>query len=401
MFGRRRQTTRLGTRTVRSAGRVMGQAVRRVGQGLSKGFTKAAKQAAAGAVGYKLYKSGRKVARVFGGNPYAGGNDLTVSKRRVGRKKKMTFPRINKLMRVGLNNMIFRYQNISNFDTNVGALTISNWQQAAGEVIMPVHTYDITSFPNLGNYGPGRHHYWTGLTNAANCDRLPSPGQTPTGATDANGYWNIEHKGGVNPTTTFPNASRMIHNWTDIRLNLYGARKRTTKFEIMFFRCVDEFANPHNAAVSNVDYRELMGYFERPCIYSNLQSYNGGRVDKKIRIFKKFTYYVSAGQTTDVDTSVGKIKEVRIFLRHDRVYNLDYKHRQQDTAVFPHAQEDGIDYEQDTTHHDYPWYGSQVFMLIRAFAPERTLNKQWGSAADANIDPTYDIVIRNSVSVPA
>lgn len=400
MFGRCRQTARLGTRTVRSAGRVMGQAFRRVGRGLSKGFTKAAKQAATGAVGYRLYKSGRKVARVIAGNPYAGGNDWTVSKRTVGRKKKLSLPTVNKMMRVGLNNMVFRYQNISNFDTNVGALTISNWQQTGGQVIMPVHIYDITSFPNVGNYVPGKYYYWSDLTSNANCVRGDQPGQSPTGVPDG-GAWNIEHKGGVNPTTTYPNASRMVHNWTDVRLNLYGARKRTTKFEVIFFRCVDEFANPHHAATSNVDYRELMAYLERPCIYSNLQTYNGGRVDKKIKIIKKFTYFVSASQSTDVDTSVGKIKEARIFLRHNRVYNLDYKHRQQDAHVFPHEQADGIDYEQDVTHHDSPWYGSQVYMCIRAFAPERTLDKTWGTAADANKDPTYDIVIRNSVSVPA
>jgi len=365
------------------------QAVKRKAQGL---FRRRPKKAA---------RTTKTVASVS--NPYAGGNDYTRSKRTVGRYKKPTVQRLNRLVQVGMNNQIYRFQNITNFDTNTGAFPLANWQFTNNSTVSPFHVYDLTSLPNNAAQAPGKYYGWTDLTSAANVVRFPLPGQTAAGAADASGHWQIENKGGVNATSTNPNASKMVHNWSDVRLLLYGARKRTTRFDIMFFRVADEFSNLHYANVSNPELKELCQYIERPAIYTPLQSLTGAHITKKIRMIKSFTHYISASQTTDVDTSVGKTKEVRIFLRHGKVYNLDYKHWNEDgTTVLPHAQEDGIDYEQDTKQHNHPWYSSQVFMVIRAFAPERVAGKTaYPSTADANVDPSYDIIIRNSVSTPA
>jgi len=407
MFRRRRQVARMGTRAVRGAARTVGRVATAAYRAAKKykpstGMRMTAKAAAAGTIGRVAYKQGRTALRSIG-MTYVGGNDYSKQVGRVGRRKKLTVPRLNKLLQAGMSTQVYRFQNITNFDTNVGAFALGNWSFADGAILSPYHVYDLTSFNNRSTYAPGRYMGWLNATAASPIVRYTLPGQTPTGANDTSGVWQIEQKGGLNPTTSFPNATKFIHNWTDVRILFYGARVRTTRFDVMFLRVKDEYANLFQGAVSNTELRELCQYIERPSIYSPLQSLTGANISKKISIVKKFTYYISAAQTTDVDTSVGKTKEARIFLRHDKLYNTEYKHWNEDgTNVLPHAQEDGLDFDSDVNNHNHPWFSSQLFMVVRAFAPQRVAGKTvYPSAADANVDPSYDIIIRNSVSVPA
>lgn len=325
-----------------------------------------------------------------------GGNDWTVSKRTVGYKKPNTLARLSKMMEVGMQKSIYRFQGLTNFDTNTGFFPISNWQFTGGEVRMPIHIYDLTSFPNTSAAPVCYGYQWVSTAANSDVNRFNFEGQTPTGTLTPN--WNTEN--GV-PITAFPNSRVMRHDWTDVRINFYGPRKRTTKYEVFFVRVKDEFANPLVAGTSNPAIKELFAYLERPSTFSNLQTYQTN-VAKKLKIVKKFTYWVSAGQTTDVDTTVGKIKEARIFMRHDKVYNLDWRHEGTGTSTLSHVQADGAHYVQDVSHHNNPWHGSRLMMIIRAFAPERRTGiNPTAPVADANIDPTYDILIRNAISTPS
>lgn len=328
------------------------------------------------------------------GQQYGGGNDWTVSTRRVGYRKKPTLSRLARMMEVGMHKQIFRFQGLTRFDTNVGFYKLWNaLETSTNSVNLPVHIYDLTSFNNIGNYSPARRFGWTSQATTADCGTANLPCQNAAGATDVAGPWILENGEG-----TVTNSRIMRHDWSDIRFNFYGPRKRTTKFEVMFVRVKDELANPLIAGASNASFKDLMNYLERPCIFSNLQTFQP-HIAKKMRIVKKYTYWVSAGQTTDVDTTVGKIKEARIFMRHDRIYNLDWRH--EGGADLAHGADDGIDFVQDQLHHNGPWYGSRLLMIVRAFAPERRSVVDYSAAADALTDPTYDILIRNCVSTPA
>lgn len=403
MYRRRKQTMRFGTRAVRAAGRTVAKVAKGVYRAArrykpSYGMRTAAKTAAAAAAYPLVYKPVRKaISKSIG--TYNGGNDWTVSKKTIGRSKKPTVRRLNRLIEVGMSTNVYRFQNITNFDTNVGALALPNWSFTTGQIQMPFHIYDLTSFNNnsIDVVNPGYYYQWASNLVTADIVRAVLPGQTATGGADATGVWQVEERAGS--TTFLPNAKVMRHNWTDIRINFYGPRKRTTWFELIFFRVKDEFMNPTAAAVTNNQLKELMLYLERPSIYSNLQRLETD-VWKRIKIVKRMKYWVSAAQTTDVDTSVGKIKEARVFMKHDKIYKLDWRH--QGVPEIPHDVADGLDFLSDSTHHNSPWYGSRLYMMVRAFAPERIAGKTaYPSAADANVDPSYDIIIRNSVSVPA
>lgn len=386
----------------RGVGRAVSRFAGAAAAGVASGAYKAGRKVTSRigqAIKYRL-KSGKTKSRMGKNMLYSGqtkdviggGNDWTVSKRRVGRKKPNTVVRLSKMVEAGMTKTIYRFQGLTNFDTNVGFFGIGNYS-ITGSIRLPVHIYDLTSFPNNSTVGapPVAYYYnWTSTAATADIQRLNYDGQTPTGTLSPG--WNVEN--GLN--TSFPNTRIMRHDWSDIRINFYGPRKRTTKFEVMFVRIKDEFANPLIAATNNAALKELMAYLERPCIYSNLQTYQTN-VAKKLQIVKKFTYWVSAGQTTDVDTTVGKIKEARIFMRHGNVYSLDWRHEGTSTSTLSHVQADGAHYVQDVQHHNNPWHGSRLMMIIRAFAPERRTDPV---SFDANVDPTYDILIRNQISTP-
>jgi len=337
------------------------------------------------------------------------GNDLSTSRARVGRKKKPTVVRLQRLMKSAMNNQVFRFQNISNYDTNVGALSLMQYfnSTTSGSGV-PLHIYDLTTFPNTSStVAPGRSYQWTTAAATADITRIAIPGQNPDGSADADGYWHVTNRAGQqvgSPSETLPNASVMQHNWTSVGLNLYGPRKRTTKFVVTFFRCTLDSANPFHAATSNTDLKQLVEVFVRPMIYSNLQTYQS-KVRKYIKVVKRFTYYVPGGETTDVDTTVGKIKEVKIFLRHDRNYRLD--HQGAGEAGLPHAMADGIDYVEDLSKENHPWPSSRLFMAITAFHPEKPTVAvtagtygPTGAQIGALADPSYDIIIQNSITTP-
>lgn len=325
----------------------------------------------------------------------APGNDWSVARKVViGRAKKPSVANLKKIMEVGMNKITYRYQALTNFDTTVGFHPLANFKNTtSGALDMPLHIYDLTSFPNVSQPAPGYSYSWDSELATAQAVRSALGGQPPGGGT-VSVMWHKEN--GTSSDATYPNSRVFRHDWTSISANLYGARKRSNKFMIMFFRCKDEFANPIAAGISNPAYSELIEYLQRPLIYSNLQTYNKDPA-KKLQIVKQMTYWVPAAQTTDVDTAVGKIKEIKIFLRHDKVYGLDWRH-EGTAGSLPHAVVDGLDYVQDLTHHNYPTHGSRLFMCIRAFAPERRTAASYVPVAD--IDPSYDILIRNQVSLP-
>lgn len=394
MFRRRRQATRLGTRVARAALRTAKSVVRQ-----ARGAF------VAGAVGTAAYKAGRKttktVKKTVGIPQAAPGNDWSISKRSIGKYKKPTISRLNKMLEVGMTKTIYRFQGLTNFDTNTGYFPIPNWSYSpGGQVNIPVHVYDLTCVNNVSAADPAARFTW--VSTAANSDlgRAALTGQDPTGALSTT--WHSENSNRA--VASFPNSRIMRYDWTDVRINFYGPRKRTTRYDVFFVRIKDEFANPMIASLSNAALKDLMAYLERPCIFSNLQTYQTN-VGKKMQIVKKYSYFVNAGQTTDVDITVGKIKEARIFMRHDKVYKLDWRHEGQGTDTLPHNQTDGSDYVQDLTHHNNPWHGSRLLMIIRAFAPERRVGitdyAVGGGGSDANIDPSYDILIRNAVSFPS
>jgi len=326
---------------------------------------------------------------------YAGGNDFTRRKSTFSRTKR---PKTN-AEKIDYNKMLikslmqpatYRAQNITNYDTSLGAIQLRNSEIGPGNpVSSPVHVWDLTTVPNQGTTDAAGFAFgWSIPGSIADVTRTPIPTQQPDGSQDVTGRYFNENGVPASPL----NIENGFHAWTSVNINFYGPRKRTTWFEVIFFTPVDQFADPIRASLSNTELKYWLQFMERPLIYSNLQTDVAGKGYNKMKIIRKYKYFISSSQTTDVDTSVGKIKQAKIFIRHSKMIDFDWQHDANSGAVISHRQEDGVDYVTDSSDINYPHSKQRVYMAIRAFAPERTNTNE---PPDADIDPTYDIVIRN------
>lgn len=334
------------------------------------------------------------------GRSYAGGNDFTTTKRTIRPRKPKTnrakIARNSMLLKSMMQNEIYRFQNITNYDTNVGGLTLRNSRNTTtGAVTTPIHIYDISAFNNESTQTCGYQMGWASTAAGAAFTRTALTGQDQTG-TPFSAYWVTEKNA---TDTPFPAVQNAMHNWTDIRFNFYGPRKRTTYFDVMFIVIKSQYADLLQGNGANVSSKLLLQYLERPLIYSNLQTDVGGEGAKMFKVVKRFRYYVSASQTTDTDTSVGKIKEAKIFMKHDRKRDYDWQHHGlADTDVLPHDDDDGLNYVRDDDVHNFPAYDKRMYMVVKAFSPERAIVTDAAPDIDATRDPTYDVMIRNSFS---
>lgn len=342
-------------------------------------------------------KSIRVATKAHVSSDYASGNDYSKVTHTLGRRKKTTLSGVNQLVRKTMSTGEYRFQRLTQFDTNVGAIALAQQLNTVNNnLYLPLHIYDLSSFNNTSVHAPAKWFGWTDTTSAANVVSGTIASTNADGSPNATGGWVFSSRDG----TTFPDASVMLHQWSDIRLLFYGARKRATKFRVTFFRCKDETANPFHAADSNTDLKQLVEWFTRPNIYNTIQTYET-KIAKKLRIVKQYDYLIPACQTTDVDTSVGKVKEVRIFMPHDKVYKLDWLSSSE--ASLNHTLEDGQDFVRDDLNQNMPWHSSRMFMAITALSPERrSIQDVPGGSqlADAASEPSYDILIRNKIMTP-
>jgi len=332
------------------------------------------------------------------------GNELNKSRRKVT----MGRLTVKKQLYAARKTKIERCQGLTQFDTNSGYNRIS--YAKVGELMMlPIHAFDLTSFNQSQDGVPirptiGKRFGWTNDTSLADVNRIDLYGTNNAGS-QATTYWHPED--GV--IEAFEQ-TKIMTEWFDIRLNLYGARKRTTTFTVSLVQCVDDFSNLMASAGSNGELKSLIQYMERPLLFSNLQT---GLTDisKKLKVLKRWNYVVAPTTTIDLNTTTGKIQEVKIFMKHNQVFNLDWKKA---ATILPHQVGDGIDFNYDMDDAQlHPINKKRVYLVITAFCPELTTiaNGDFetptaaaffgraGTPVDASIEPSYDFLIRRKVSV--
>jgi len=297
-----------------------------------------------------------------------------------------------------VNKRVERFQLLSNFDTNVGAHWIDNASLGTGEVLMPMSIIDCGSIhQTVVSISPPAVFtvpYWENATAAAGVRNFTLQSQMPDGTTAPDNGWQIEYADEFK--NIHPTVDSMILNWVDLRLNLYGQRKRTTKFQITVFQCTDEEVDPITGEVNNVDRRALYQYLTRPFIYSNLQQ--DFKLKKTgIKIIKDFVYNVAPMTSIDLNTSTGNIHEANIHVKINKTMNYMYN---KEAQMLPHAQADGLDYssfDHGTAVHSHPRPKQNVYIAIRAFAPIRVT----AETRTANDCPSFDVICRRSISLPS
>jgi hypothetical protein len=299
---------------------------------------------------------------------------------------------------------VARFQQLSNFDTNVGAVWLDNHQYNSGVVQMPMCIIDLGSQhqPLVTAIQPPAlvQPVWNNNGVSSDISIAFQPGQNPDGTITGNANFQYEQSNLATPTPT--TLTTGVLNWVNLRLNLYGQRKRTTKFVITIFQVTDDEVDPVNGSPTSLDRKALFQYLERPFIYSNLQQ------DVKMKktgfkTIKEFTYNVAPMTSIDLNTTTGNIHEANINMQINK--RMDYMYNQTASTMLPHAQVDGLDYNNNTaanTVHQSPKIRQNVFVAIRAFAPVRTYDTEaLGPPRSADNSPSFDIICRRSFTFPS
>lgn len=316
------------------------------------------------------------------------------------------------LARVSLEPQWYRVQGLSQYDTSVGFYPLANRLDSTnGRHLCPCHVWDITSTINIGGGGTGTQNVdcgaalgFTGISanSASQVFNLCSQNADGTYRSYPNTQWISENTtGGYDDLAK----RKSIHHWTHVKMNLYGVRKRATKFVVQLVMIKDEGSDFMGS--DTIGKRKLVDALVRPYIYNNLNSGDPQTLKNELKVLK--TYEVTVAPTTTDEyggsTAVPHIQTVNWFVEHNRVRRYDSTRA--DTPG--NGQDAAFDQEIVAGAECRVKPTARVYLLVRALAPERRTDSSanWAplgymemAAADPISEPSYDLVIRNKFSTP-
>jgi len=237
---------------------------------------------------------------------------------------------IGKMLMSILQPVYYRVEGLTQYDTAFGFYPLAFRTDATGFVGLPVHAWDICSMPNyvggvLTNTTVG--NYLVRTTNSAGADAgtLALRSFNSAAVIQSGNSWATENYTNAASQNSPVPSRKAYHCWTSIKLNLYGVRKRSTKFIIELVQIKDRTADIMEAADSNRNKQKLFDYWARPLIYSNINSSDPLSV-RMIKVVKSYTVTVDAIQTTEYggSTSTPHMHTLNWFVRHSRTRKFDW-----------------------------------------------------------------------------
>lgn len=315
----------------------------------------------------------------------------------VGARKPSAF----KLAMACMEPQYYRTSGLTQYDTNYGYYPLAQRTNASGWIGLPLHFWDITACGNNVNGVitrpvAGQGTYFTNGTSTASAATYALPNQAPDGTANAGGEW-YEENTSVNWAQPMRKA---FHEWTHIKANLFGVRKRATRFKVDLVMIKDTLADFINGTSTNVQKQKLYDYLSRPFMFNNLNM-GDPMTAQDIKFLKSYEVTVDPITTDEYNgvTSVPKIQTLNWFIRHNRVRRYDW--RRDDVpgvGANPNAAWDAEDESGQDLRVD-PKY--RVYLIIRALSPERrTVSSITNDLPDPISEPSYDLVIRNKFLFP-
>nr|QGF19377.1 capsid protein [Antarctic circular DNA molecule] len=311
-------------------------------------------------------------------------------------------PTAMKLIQSMMEPQWYRVQGLTAYDTTAGFYSCSNRSQTDGAHILPAHVWDLTASINIDgsgtqirpNVGFGLYKYTTAGNSPVANYILQS--QDATGSVITTSQLQLENvSGGGNDIPR----RKSFHLWSHIKMNLYGVRRRSTKFSVQLVQVNDVGADFLNAPDTNIEKQKLFDYLLRPYIFSNL---NTGDPQSKadIKILKSYEVVVapnSLDQFGGTD-AVPHMQTVNWFVNHNAIRHYDWRRNiPQASTQLPNFDEEngnGIDQRTD------PKY--RIYLLIRALSPDKraVTGSTQLTAPDPLTEPSYDLVLKQKFSNP-
>lgn len=294
---------------------------------------------------------------------------------KVGRKRKRSATELfnNEIGRMEEHRI--RWQNVSPSMVGPGARVITYGKgvnmpaSTTLNRVLPIHFMSLTTFPGsyasttpealavgARNVGMNRLVYRAPVSGFQGQFGYQSyQNQISTGGLGAVPTWHYEQ--GLASTNI---ADRAFHKWTDIRLNLYGALHYPMKYEVMLVTGMDEdmallqlppVTDGTTAAdfpiVDDTPLGDFCRDMTRDLIGNPIIGHTSNRFDKgKYKVIYKKKVYVEPLANADAaiaDVHTTNVKNLNIFIRHDRFRNYAWRKPAADTAYHDNFDEPGWD----------------------------------------------------------
>ena len=233
---------------------------------------------------------------------------------------------------------------------------------------------------------------------SGNCHTQPVWSQADGGGTVTNSKWDYESaSGGAAGSGQGLPLRKSFHYWTHIKLNLYGVRKRSTKWRVQLMMLNDVTADFFNAASTNLEKKKLYDWLARPLIYNNLQQ-GDPQTRHDVKILRTYETILGPIQTDEYggESAVPHIQTLNWFVKHNRIRRYDWRRDTPPVVDNNAAWDEDLDAGRDTRID--PKY--RVYLVITALSPELRVTTSLNDAPDPVSEPSYDYLIRNKFGNP-
>lgn len=306
--------------------------------------------------------------------------------------------KLSRLVKSNVQPDIFRFQNLSRYDYSSGAIPCS-LRSNGGDLILPIHIYDVTRLTQGTDAAPAGSFLYRSSATPWTAERGSLYGQNPDGTSTGQIKWHVEQS-----SAPYDTVERCFHEYTQIKLNLYGVRSRSTRWLIQLVMVKEELADFYNGSSSNGGKRQLYDYLATPFIFNNLNVGDTKIGKQYLKILRQYEVTLDPMNTTigavdDVDglrsTGVPKMHTLKWFIRHNRGRDFSW-YRERDIVI-----ENGAEWPQNYTNsalcQEQVEPKKRVYLMIRAMSPSITNGSMdyTNYAVDENVEPSYDILLRN------
>lgn len=339
----------------------------------------------------------------------AAGNSITMTKRNSSVKQNfstentstaLSVPRRKASVATMLGCMMepqwYRVQGITQYDTTTGFYPIAN--RAVNDVTLPIHVWDITATANyIGTqvlYPDVGFALSRGNNNGDSlADTKILPSQGPDGVTVSNSQLREENtSGGFDDKPK----RKCFHEYTHLKLNLYGVRKRSTKFVCQLIQIKDTAADFITANSNNNEKKKLYDYLARPFVFNNLQT-GDPQTKTDFKIIKSYEVNIAPNTNDQYDgvNATPHIHTLNWFIKHNRVRHYDWKRDVPATI----SQTPSWDIELGSGHNLRVDPKYRVYFVIRALSPDRR-QVEYTEATDPISEPSYDLILKQKFLNP-
>lgn len=343
---------------------------------------------------YEKYVNNRRVVKPKEQTDTTGGQLVVSSKKFNVGKRHTPAQNAMRLVKANKQKIVFRFNGIRKYTDGQGYYFLDNNTTSVNTRNLPLNAFDITSCINQAGGAPVVASPLTGLfMNPTNgqIDFINRLGTDSDGTTTTS-QWKTEEASMQN-FQSLP-LTKDILKWVNIRLNLYGARSKATKFRVMLVRFKDNEVVPTPSGATDylpataISSKRTQFYQSllKPYVFSPIAT-TTNLYSKYMQVIKNEQFIINDVSTTSFD-SAPMSKVINWFVRLDRVCNYVNNAVNINTGA---DVADQADYTVNVGQQIYPYTSptSRLYLIVMASA--------WTDCANVpttQTQPTYDISVR-------